>query len=139
MKGLSYSTGSPRSLSFDDAVLVTGGDEPVGLATINTELLFDGKVVASSDEKKGLWVNSNRVLMFGDSPVGSVTPPTPPTPPDPIDLTKYWTPPTQQASVYKPWSYSDLISQYDALVASAPSWSDTAGDVAESRNRPHEA
>lgn len=29
---------------------------------------------------------------------------------------EYWVPPTQSASVYKPWTYSELIAEYDKLM-----------------------
>lgn len=32
---------------------------------------------------------------------------------------EYWTPPTQPTSVYKPWSYSELIAEYDKLMNSS--------------------
>lgn len=32
---------------------------------------------------------------------------------------EYWVPPTQSASVYKPWTYSELIVEYDKLMASS--------------------
>ena len=32
---------------------------------------------------------------------------------------EYWVPPTQPTSVYKPWSYSELIAEYDKLMNSS--------------------
>lgn len=34
----------------------------------------------------------------------------------------YWVPPTQTSSIYKPWDYIDLISEYDKLMELAPNY-----------------
>ena len=34
----------------------------------------------------------------------------------------FWETPSQSASVYKPWSYAELIAKYDELVAANPGY-----------------
>lgn len=34
----------------------------------------------------------------------------------------YWNPPTQESSIYKPWSYEELIQEYDNLMNQAPDY-----------------
>ena len=50
------------------------------------------------------------------------TPEVPDTPDVPVVFGEYWDAPVQEASVYKPWSYSELIAKYDELMAQAPDY-----------------
>lgn len=119
MKGIVVNNNEhPRSLKFNDEQVATGGENLQGLSAQGDNLLFDGKVIATSSDRKGLHVQ-NGVLYFGDVAImgGVVPPPIEPDEPSEPEITSLWLPPTQEASTYTPYSYSGLIERYDALMS----------------------
>lgn len=116
-KGINIKNTTPRSLALGDDVIVAGGElNELGIYTNGDDLLFDGKVIATSSSPLGLRVVGND-LYFGNTKIGGETPPEPP-----IPTANLWTPPTQAASSYTAYSYAQLISMYDALMAEHPDY-----------------
>lgn len=56
----------------------------------------------------------NMLILKATPNNGEILPPKPP-----IPQTKYWNTPTQDASIYKPWTYEGLIAEYDSLMNSS--------------------
>lgn len=118
MKGIVVKNSEqPRTLEFNDEKVATGGDNQQGLSIQGDNLLFDGKVIATSSNRKGLHVQ-NGLLYFGDAAItGGIIPPIEPDEPSEPETISLWIPPIQAASTYTPYSYSGLIERYDALMA----------------------
>lgn len=102
-----------NDLYFNGEELAKGGDYTNGLSSRGLDLLFGGNIISTcNDLQRGIHTSENR-LYWGDVEVksggGEV-----------VDT--YWNPPAQDASVYKPWDYAGLISEYDKLMAEAPDY-----------------
>ena len=101
-------------LYFNDIEITNGGVDTSGLISNGLDLLLGGKIISTcNDSQKGIHVQDNK-LYWGDVEVsdgggGEV-------------VVGYWNPPTQEASVYKPWDYAELINEYDKLMAEAPDY-----------------
>ena len=67
-------------------------------------------MIYCNDNFLKLMFMGNMLMLKATPNYGGIIPPEPP-------LTKYWTPPAQTPSVYKPWSYTELIDEYDKLMA----------------------
>lgn len=115
MNGLKVvDNGSQRSLIYNDKEIAKGGNgNRLGLYATTDGLFFDGTKIANPQTNgKGFYILNDKV-MFGNEEVNSNGETDAPV------LTKYWTPPTQEPSTYKPWSYSGLIAEYDKLMDSS--------------------
>ena len=102
------------NLLFNGEVVSGIGDNQYGLYATTEGLFYSGnKIADASDIKKGIYISGN-ALMFGSVVVGGSF--------EPVVPSKYWTPPTQEPSTYKPWSYVEAIALYDELMAKAPDY-----------------
>lgn len=100
--------GVQRVLMYNNSEIAKGGDlNRFGLYSTSEGLFLDGNKIADNSNGKGLYILNNKV-MFGENEVNNET--------EPVS-TKYWTPPTQESSTYKPWDYNGLIAEYDKLMA----------------------
>lgn len=112
MNGLKVvDNGSQRSLIYNDKEIAKGGNENrLGLYATTDGLFFDGTKIANPQTNgKGFYILNDKV-MFGNEEVNSNGETDAPV------LTKYWTPPTQEPSTYKPWDYRGLIADNCSLV-----------------------
>ena len=102
--------GEKRILQFNGKNIIDGGNiNRYGIYETKDGLFFDGKLIAKSQEtKKGIYILNDKV-MYGNDEISIGTEP-------PVE-SKYWIPPQQEASVYKPWDYNGLINEYDKLMA----------------------
>lgn len=102
-----------NKLLLNDSVLCEGLDNQLGLYVSSNKLFFNGKSISeiSNTNQFGLYMNGNNLLINGNVINANID-----------DDSEYWNPPTQVDSVYKPWSYDELISKYDELMAKEPTY-----------------
>lgn len=112
LKVISSPTSRIRLLYYKDKKIAEGGtNNKLGLYAIQDSLFLDGKEIAKTSSKLGLNIKNEKVF-WGDVEI-KIEENVPPIQQE----TKYWIPPAQEGSVYKPWSYAELIDEYDKLMA----------------------
>lgn len=103
--------GNVRKLIFNDTI-IEGGSNRKGLYALDNQLFFDGKVISTSSENNNGLVFNYDKLYFNGVEIKN----------EDIPTYNFWNAPTQEASVLKPWSYEELISEYDSLMNEFPNY-----------------
>lgn len=123
--GILITDGTPRTLSLDGVTVGTGGQTRVGIHSSGDTLYVDGAAVNVS-ANNGFGILGGSALTFkgnGSVDTSKITGVIPPGTPEPQPVVQtLWVPPTQEASSYTPYTYAGLISRYDALMNSHPSY-----------------
>lgn len=104
-----------NKLLLNDSILCESSENTLGLYALSDKLLFNGKIISeisSNINQLGLYMHNENLLINGNIiQQGYVE-----------DDSEYWNPPIQEDSKYKPWSYNELISNYDTLMAKSPNY-----------------
>ena len=104
-----------NKLLLNDSILCESSENTLGLYALSDKLLFNGKIISeisSNINQLGLYMHNEILLINGNIiQQGYVE-----------DDSEYWNPPIQEDSKYKPWSYNELISNYDTLMAKSPNY-----------------
>lgn len=110
---------NPRTLSVNGKT-VNGGSNRASVYTQNGLLYFDGTIIPSEKLNDfGLTFQNNKYYFDGfEVGENAVNPPVNP----PVDNSGYWNPPTQSSSTRLLYDYNQYIAEYDALMASNPTY-----------------
>lgn len=96
-----------NELKFNDNIIIKAEGNN-GLYSADTGLYFNNKNIIEENkiESVGLYEKDGNIYYEGNLLFFQ-------------NNNKYWSPPIQESSVYKPWNYNELISNYDKLMQEA--------------------
>lgn len=103
-----------RKLKLNDEVVATGTlDNRLGIYVKDGKLFFDGNKISDQSIGTGIYVKDGKLFFNGAEISQKLVPDEP---------TTYWIPPAQEQSTYKPWSYAQLIEEYDRIMVKEPTY-----------------